>query len=926
MTAGFIAMAKRWEKNMNKEYIKNPPKKYRPIPFWSWNEKLDTEETRRQIEMMDESGIGGYFMHARGGLQTEYMGKEWFDNITVGTEEAKKRNMRPWAYDENGWPSGFGNSKISGLGEEYQQKILRMEEGEKQTPTTICNIDGIHFYYDVNPFYVDNLDKKVVKRFIDEIYAVYYEKFGNSLEGFFTDEPQLTRMGIPWSLILPEEYKKEYNRELLPDLIQLFKPIGEYEETRKRFYRLITKLFSESFVKQVYEWCNERNLKFTGHMLCEECLRSQAMSSGSVMPNYEYFDIPGMDWLGRDIAEPLAQLQVVSAAMQAGKKQIISETFALCGHNVSFSELRRIYEWQMARGINLLCPHLEAYSLRGIRKRDYPPTVYYQQPWWDEYKMFIDAMTRVGMLITEGAPDCNTLLIHPQTTVWICFDADKNAGLSEYENKFKESIRILEEKHIQFHLGDETIMERHGKVVGNKLIVGEMEYTKVVLPPHIDFLDNTKKLLEEFKNNGGIIITPEEAEDNPVIDNPHITYLKRKLDNFDMHYFVNSTDEFQKSYIDVAGVKLDIMTGEEENFNRSYNFKPYDSLVVLDYRNGKYDCCNNKELEQLNICGEWELSEFSDNAITLDVCDCYFDGKLVGKDLSVSEIQGKACQLERAVDIKCVFRVDVSFVPDNICLVCETPEVFTYTINGETAEFNDVGYFRDKSFRKSNIARYLKIGTNEIELYCNFKQTPETYDNVRKAVGFEVIRNKLTYDMEIENIYLVGNFSIKTDGEFIKLDKDAVRYAGGFVVDKPAERIALQNIEQQGFPFFSGKLTVKKEFDISDTRKKIVLKMKGLNGAVIAVNGKPVSTEIWNNSEVDLSDCLNSGKNTIELTLVNNLRNLLGPHHLEEGESYRVRPSSFFKGRSIWLWDANSPAEQWNDGYCFVETSLLNNN
>ena len=50
--------------------LKNPPKKYRAIPFWSWNEKLHTEETAWQIAEMDKAGIGGYFMHARGGLQT----------------------------------------------------------------------------------------------------------------------------------------------------------------------------------------------------------------------------------------------------------------------------------------------------------------------------------------------------------------------------------------------------------------------------------------------------------------------------------------------------------------------------------------------------------------------------------------------------------------------------------------------------------------------------------------------------------------------------------------------------------------------------------------------------------------------------------------------------------------------------------------
>ena len=58
--------------------FKNIPKKYRPVPFWSWNEKLDTEETAYQIDVMDKAGIGGYFMHARGGLETEYMGDEWY--------------------------------------------------------------------------------------------------------------------------------------------------------------------------------------------------------------------------------------------------------------------------------------------------------------------------------------------------------------------------------------------------------------------------------------------------------------------------------------------------------------------------------------------------------------------------------------------------------------------------------------------------------------------------------------------------------------------------------------------------------------------------------------------------------------------------------------------------------------------------------
>lgn len=134
--------------------FKHVPNEYRPIPFWSWNERLETEETRRQVCEMQKAGLGGFFMHARGGLQNEYMGEEWFDNITAAVEESKKVHTDAWAYDEHGWPSGFCGGKVNGLGLDYQQKFLRMEETLEHTDTAICQSGTHYFYYDVNPYYV----------------------------------------------------------------------------------------------------------------------------------------------------------------------------------------------------------------------------------------------------------------------------------------------------------------------------------------------------------------------------------------------------------------------------------------------------------------------------------------------------------------------------------------------------------------------------------------------------------------------------------------------------------------------------------------------------------------------------------------------------------------------------------------------------
>ena len=44
---------------------------YRPIPFWSWNDKLEVKRLLEQIDWMDKKEIGGFFLHARSGLQTE---------------------------------------------------------------------------------------------------------------------------------------------------------------------------------------------------------------------------------------------------------------------------------------------------------------------------------------------------------------------------------------------------------------------------------------------------------------------------------------------------------------------------------------------------------------------------------------------------------------------------------------------------------------------------------------------------------------------------------------------------------------------------------------------------------------------------------------------------------------------------------------
>ena len=98
--------------------------KYRALPFWSWNGRLEKEELEKQIDWMKEKHFGGFFMHARGGLTTEYLGEEWFSAIKACAEKAEETGMEAWAYDENGWPSGFVGMKLLEKQENLENYLL----------------------------------------------------------------------------------------------------------------------------------------------------------------------------------------------------------------------------------------------------------------------------------------------------------------------------------------------------------------------------------------------------------------------------------------------------------------------------------------------------------------------------------------------------------------------------------------------------------------------------------------------------------------------------------------------------------------------------------------------------------------------------------------------------------------------------------
>lgn len=74
-----------------------------------------------------QMGFSGFFMHSRTGLETEYLGEEWFRLINRCADYAAEKGMEAWLYDEDRWPSGSAGGMVTKT-EEYRASFLEMRE------------------------------------------------------------------------------------------------------------------------------------------------------------------------------------------------------------------------------------------------------------------------------------------------------------------------------------------------------------------------------------------------------------------------------------------------------------------------------------------------------------------------------------------------------------------------------------------------------------------------------------------------------------------------------------------------------------------------------------------------------------------------------------------------------------------------------
>ena len=914
---------------------------YRPIPFWSWNDRLDAKVLKKQIRWMYENGIGGFFMHARSGLQTEYMSEEWMHCIGVCSQEAERLGMKAWLYDENGWPSGFAGGKLLEKEENRDQYIIyKVGAFDRQAVVSYLLAENelirvkddrgegeyLNLYIQISPSTVDILNPEVVEQFIAHTHETYKERFGESFseafEGFFTDEPQYYRWHTPYTPMIAKYFKEHFQEDIFDSLGLLFVDKCGYRKFRYRYWKSMQELMLKGYAEKIYNWCKENGMRLTGHYIEETTMGCQLMCCGGVMPFYEYEHIPGIDWLGKasgTIGE-LSPKQVSSVAAQLGKKQVLTETFGCCGWDVTPMELKRVAGFQYVNGVNMMCHHLIPYSERGNRKYDYPAHFTPQNPWVrEDYTVFNDYFTKLGSLLGEGEQRVNVAILHPIRSAYFEYQREvDNFGIGQLEENLQATCKLFSSNYIEYHFLDETLLAKYGVVEGTKIGCGQCKYDYLVLP-HIVTMDaSTEMLLRTYVRNGGQVLiigekpiyregdefeydylrntcTLDEMKNvqayHGIFSDTEIKSTYRRLGDTELLYVINVSDTkvYTQTFVCGEDIKsfrrMNLVDGTSQTVPLTVTLEPGEDAVLLWDRE---NAVSNQNLITYPLYFESAKVKYERNYLPIDKVRYSMDGIEYSELWPCPALFEKLLKEQYRGRIFLKYEFDVDTIPSDIYLRTEkNMRDIRVWLNG--IELSETLQAEEDYINLYPISKLVKAGTNEYVLETDWYEDDFVYYALYGENVNESLRNCVAYDSEMPTIQLEGRFGVYPRYGYV--DDEDKRFVRGnyFYIAEEPERVT--DITLNGFPFFAGAISLQGHIRLEHT--EVLLQIPGeYLEAEVFVNGVWAGKLLYK-KEVDISRIAKVGDNFIQVRFIISNRNLMGPHHYKGNKNYSVSPWMF---------------------------------
>ncbi len=574
-------------KRFDEKLFISPSVEFAPIYSWTWNDTITEEGVLRRLDEMQEMGIKAFYIiplpaHFRPKriptqLSPEYLSDEYMSLYAFAMEQAQKRGMCAWVYDEGGWPSGGACGKVLSENPHLAKRTLetrkvvlesgkaytlgdnalaafigrnRVEVGQVFDETVEVTEYYSHVRYFPNPGepdFPDLLLKESTDKFIASTHEKYKNKirahFGKTVQALFTDEPVGPGI-VPAFVGFEQEFEKRYGYSIVPYFPVLKGVVTPSEEDWQAlidFYDMCSALYCENFMLECKKWSNENGLAFTGHVDKDDELL------GSYRGGYNYnilralrcLDIPGVDVIWRQIFPrdtayktkcPFFPRLASSAAVQNGASKCMTESFAVYGPSLTYDEMRYVVGAQAIRGINIYNPMLISYGQTGHFMAGELPNFSKTVPYYADLGHINDYMSRLAYITSLGLQK-NEVALYMPTSDYVVPTLKDAAAQS-----FNECGKALEESGVAFDILDDDVLENaeESALAQGKICVGTAEYTAVVLPNCQAISKAIQQKLAHFKQGGGKVYTSDnlnEVAKETRLKAKDTLFAKRVLEN-----------------------------------------------------------------------------------------------------------------------------------------------------------------------------------------------------------------------------------------------------------------------------------------------------------------------------------------------------------------------------------------------------------
>jgi hypothetical protein len=864
---------------------------------------------------------------------------------------------------ENGWQKrrDHGTTLIPDR-IEYEEVKLPVEpaklKGKRLLAFRVENGGGIDY---MNP----DAAHEFIKTTHEEYYKRYKKYFGTTITHVFMDEAGMfSRRGgsLPWTPPFAEEFEKRRGHSILSELPKMFFDVPCAEAARFDFWTVASELFREGFGMILNDWCNAHNIVYSGHYVFETSLKDAIKELGSTMPLYEFQGLPGIDVLGNDMYSrrygleayafyTVMMKQAASVTNQLSKGGLLSESHGVGGSQMLPEDMQAVNNYQMAMGVTLVAEHAPFYSIRGQRKLDHPPIIGWQNPYWKFAKKHLDATSRTGWLLEKGQRTCDVLMLHASASMQASyrqlrdrieykeesyiFDADML--FEQIEKHFNLLAVDLLDAQIDFEYGDEELMDWHGDVRDGRLVIGDVDYGLVIIPPSYNIRRTTLDLLQRFSDQGGRIVmigsAPRFIDGRP--SSEAITFFAksiRVIDGVDLFDYGPTIDVLTD--LGARSVTAKTANGEDAT-NLKVHRRTWDGMEITYLTNiGQDDLSISIEFP-VGIDGrieEWDTS--SGKTRTIMACKA---GESARMELSFApKIARTFVAVPGEVEIPTVLTLTESerIVPEwkgvrndpNLLLIdactidtgAGETELMSVSDGQAWLAENGAGCTELKTrfpfqLSKSSAPSSAKIAVEyltEPDVILNgtiveLKPDGELFDPANHLLPVTSLKPgvnelKLTLRPESDSSDIAersgpqmdkavrGDFEARSDelqspilaGNFRVTTDDNIT----FTAEPGDDSVEIGSWMNQGMPFYTGTVTYSTQvtLDIPKT-VRVVVELPGVKGcAQIRVNGEVVDTVLWPPYSCDITAFVKDGENAVEIEVANTLRNIYGPHYLYE--------------------------------------------